>query len=62
MTLFLAPYQQDVLVQEILADLHENIQFYDDAGHPANVTVLEKVEGVLRHTLARLSPGQESRA
>jgi hypothetical protein len=62
MTLFLTPCQQEGLVQEILVDLHENIQFYNDAGCPANVAVLEKVKGILRHTLARLSPEQEPRA
>lgn len=55
MILSLSTDEQDELIQAILFDLHEHIQFYTDEGRHGNAGVLRMVEGVLRQTLARLA-------
>ena len=42
-------------ISEIVEALHDELQFFDPAGKPANCTVIEQIEAVLRREFGILN-------
>ena len=48
-------------INEIVEALHDELQFFDSAGKPANCTVIEQIEAVLRREFGILGQPEEAK-